>query len=387
MERRVTQSSRARINAALLGGSCKRLYLHSLDSDGPPAALACPQDPSVFVTDENGIKQATVQYFAELFRRTPRAPSQKPWMTTPSIVRIRECASQSPFQWPQLLTLSDLRALLRKGNARPSPGPDLWEKWCVKALSDSALALVLDLLNYEIRTSHFPESVKPAIMTTIFKRGSRTDLANYRGITCSNLIKNLPFAWLNHLLSRYITKHGILPETQVATQPGVQARDLTSFLAQRKGFDRLEPEGFYDAVRAYGLPLSLIDLDKSAQDNVPYQVKTVHGLTQPFTLSGVTQQGGPFSPLKSTLTTSMVNHWLHDILTDDDRLYFVTQQSRLGKPHTPDDRLQLRAQMVEAMDDSILLMPSLDAVYTSALHADRFQAAYGWETNWAKSLL
>ncbi|RDX46496.1 hypothetical protein OH76DRAFT_1558338 [Lentinus brumalis] len=148
-----------------------------------------------------------------------------------------------------------------------------------------------------------------------------------------------------------------------------------------------EPEGFYDAVRAYGLPLSLIDLDKSAQDNVPYQVKTVHGLTEPFTLSGITQQGGPFSPLKSTLTTSMVNHWLHDSLPNDDRLYFMSRQGKLDKPHTPDDRLRLHTQMVEAMDDSILLMPSLKAVYTSALHADRFQAAYGWETNWSKSLL
>ncbi len=180
-------------------------------------------------------------------------------------------------------------------------------------------------------------------MTTIFKRGSRTDLSNYRGITCSNLIKNLPFAWLNYLLSMYITTTGILPETQVATQPGVQARDLTSFLSQvdayarrhniplfalrrdqKKGFDRLEPEGFYDAVTAYGLPPQLIQLDRSAQDNVPYQVKTLHGLTDRFTLSAITQQGGPFSPLKSTLTTSMVNHWLSDTLSGDEQMVFCT---------------------------------------------------------------
>ncbi|TFK86682.1 hypothetical protein K466DRAFT_473922, partial [Polyporus arcularius HHB13444] len=337
---------------------------------GPPAALSLPSDPKVFVTDPTGIKDATVKYFTELFQRAPRAPSQKPWMTTPSVVTIRE----------------HLRALLRKGNARPAPGPDLWEKWCIKALSDSALSLVLDLVNYEILHSHFPDSVKPAIMTTIFKRGSRTDLSNYRGITCSNLIKNLPFAWLNHHLSAYITQQGILPETQVATQPGVQARDLTSFLSH--GFDRLEPEGFYDAVRAYGLPESLIALDQSAQHNVPCQVKTVHGLTQTFTLSGVTQQGGPFSPLKSTLTTSMANHWLRDVLQDmPDNLTFVTHQGSRGKPHTPDDRLRLCTQMVEAMDDSILLMPTLAATTKSALFADRFQAAYGWETNWSKSLL
>ncbi|KAI0364746.1 hypothetical protein BV20DRAFT_930099, partial [Pilatotrama ljubarskyi] len=334
---------------------------------GPPAALQSPDDPSILVTSASGIKEATVHYFSSLFTRTPRVPSQKPWMTTPSIAHIH------------------LRMLLHKGNPRPSPGPDLWEKWYIKALSDSALSLVLDLVNNEIKNSHIPDSVKPAIMSTIFKRGVRTDLANYRGITCSNLLKNLPFAWLNQLLAPYAAEHGILPQAQVATQPGVQARDLVSFLAQ--GFDRLEPEGFYDAVQAYGLPRALADLDRSVQHCVPYQVKTAYGLTTSFTVSGVTQQGGPFSPLKSTLTTSMVNHWLSDVMVPEDCLMLMSRQGTLGKPHIPDDHLRLHLLMVEAMDDSILLMPSLTALRTAALHADRFQAAYGWETNWAKSLL
>ena len=70
------------------------------------------------------------------------------------------------------MTLSDLRFMLRKDNPRPSPGPDLWEKWCTRALDDSALQLVLDLVNYEMSNSHFPDSVKPAVLSTIFKRGA-----------------------------------------------------------------------------------------------------------------------------------------------------------------------------------------------------------------------
>ncbi|CDO70490.1 hypothetical protein BN946_scf184569.g33 [Trametes cinnabarina] len=406
LEWRATQSSRARINSALLGGSCKRLYVHSLDSDGPPAALSSPDDNSTYITDASGIKDATVQYFKSLFHRTPRRPSKKPWMDTASIRRIRQRTADAPFEWPRPLTLEEFRVLLRKGNPRPSPGPDLWEKWCVKALSDTSLSLVLDLVNYEIVHSHFPACVKPAIISTIFKRGLRTDLSNYRGITCSNFVKNVPFSWLNHLLSFYVTSLRILPETQIATQPGVQARDLTSFLSQidayahrhnqplfvlrrdqRKGFDRLEPEGFYDAVRAYGLPSSLIDLDCSAQDSVPYRVKTIHGLTDSFVLSGITQQGGPFSPLKSTLTTSMLTSWLDDATPPAEQLRLITFQSRSGKPHTPDDTLALTTQMCEAMDDSLIIRTSLTTSQSSALLAERFQAAYGWETNWSKSLL
>lgn len=146
----------------------------------------------------------------------------------------------------------------------------------------------------------------------------------------------------------------------------------------------MEPEGFYDAVLAYGLLPSLIDLDRSAQYNVPCQVKTVQGLTPPFLISRVTQQGGSFSPMKSTLTTSMANHWLHDIIAPDQRVVFQARHSSRHLPHTPDDRLCLHAQFVEAMDDLVVIASSLDACRTAGFHVERFQAAYGWETNWPK---
>ncbi|KAG1747818.1 uncharacterized protein EDB91DRAFT_1033421, partial [Suillus paluster] len=152
----------------------------------------------------------TRTYFTDLFTCQDHPIVQKPWMETPS----------------------SLRATLRKGNPQPSPGPDRWEKWCVKSLSDTALRLVLQLVNYEICNSHFPASVKPINMTTIYKRGPKTLLANYRGICCSNFLLNIPFAWLNSLLIPYLMRLHVLPEGQVATQPGVQGRDLTSFLSQ-----------------------------------------------------------------------------------------------------------------------------------------------------------
>jgi hypothetical protein len=47
----------------------------------------------------------------------------------------------------------------------------------------------------------------------------------------SNFLANSPMTWLNHLLTPYIATNHILPDMQVATQQGVQMRDLTSFLA------------------------------------------------------------------------------------------------------------------------------------------------------------
>ncbi|KAF8955882.1 hypothetical protein BDZ97DRAFT_1926195 [Flammula alnicola] len=169
------------------------------------------------------------------------------------------------------------------GNPKPTPGSDGWEKWFVKRLGDRALEAVLDLLNYIITCSHFPDCVKQTNISTIHKHGPSVFLQNYRGIACNNLLLNLVFGWLNSLLMPYIAKHSVIPECQLTMQPGVQGCDLLSFISQmecwaereniplyilqrdqKKGFDMLEPQGFYDALEAYGLPSTISDLDRSS---------------------------------------------------------------------------------------------------------------------------
>ena len=401
----LTKTARFRIRLTLGGGSCKRLYPHSFSS--LPLALTPFPDsqPDHVITGPDAVKSATVAYFQKLYHQTGRTHQQKPWLTSPSVTDIRVSTSSDPFQWPVLLSLKDLRALLSRGNSRPTPGPDGWEKWFLRYLSDDALSIILKLINHILSHSHVPDCIKPTNLSTIHKRGPNTYLSNYRGVACNNCLLNLPFAWLNYRITPYLTHHRIIPECQVATQPGTQGRDLISYISQielwaarenvplyilqrdqRKGFDMLEPEGFYDAITAYGLPSSIIDLDRSAQDSVPYQVKTAYGLTDSFIVSGVTKQGGSLSPLKCTLTTSLCSRWLMD-LDRQGTLTIQTHQSRIAKPHTPSDDLSLHVSMIEAMDDTLIMRHSLTALKFSARCADRFQATYGWETEWRKSAL
>lgn len=124
----------------------------------------------------------------------------------------------------------------------------------------------------------------------------------------------------------------MVPQTQIAAQPGTQGHDLLSFTFQvkywaawqnlplyslqcdqMKAFDMLEPQGFYNAITGYGLLQSIIDLDHSSQADVPYHVKTTYGFTDIFFVDGVSKQGGSISPLKCVLTTSLCNHWLSDL--------------------------------------------------------------------------
>ncbi|KAJ7670832.1 hypothetical protein DFH06DRAFT_1370021, partial [Mycena polygramma] len=185
---------------------------------------------------------------------------------------------------------------------------------------------------------------------------------------------------------------GIVPETQVAVQQGVQTRDLMSFLAsiqtwaerhketvvalkrdQMKGFDYLAPEGFYDAVLAYGLPQAIIDLDRAAQTDTKCRIRTFHGPTSPIVVSGVTKQGGPASPLKAIYTTSLGHRYLDDIASKDpDGLVITTLNALKADPHRSEDELQVLVTMVEATDDSFIFAKSLRAAQVFCLHMERF---------------
>src|ERR1700683_2517989 len=222
--------------------------------------------------------------------------------------------------------------MIRCGNNWPAPGPDGWEKWLIKSLSDETLILVMDLLNYIVVHSIFPGNVKDMWLTMFHKCGIHTNLTNWRGLMISNFMANAPMTWLNFLLVPYAARKSLIPETQVATQQGVQNRDLMIYLSavksfanhhkqtvyalqrdQMKGFDYLHPQGFYDAIIAYGLPLEIIKLDRAAQRETKVFIRTTYGTTGLIVLNGVTKQGGPLSPLKSTMTTSLGHHYLNDL--------------------------------------------------------------------------
>ena len=188
----------------------------------------------------------------------------------------------------------------------------------------------------------------------------------------SNFLVNSPMTWLNYKLTPYAAKLKVIPETQVATNQGVQTRDVMSFLSrimcysdhnkqpiytlqcdQMKGFNYLLPSGFYDTMKGYGFPDSIRKLDEAAQTQTKAFIHTAFGTTGPIIIDGLTKQGGPLSPIQSTQTTSLGHLYLNDLAKDDpSTLILKSKSQKLGNPHTPLDETQLQVTMVEAMDDS-----------------------------------
>jgi hypothetical protein len=332
---RAHTTDKKRITGTLLGGSAKKLMATG-EYNGLPTVVNSLGLDDKLVTEPNAIKSVTKEYWSKLYKQQDTPDVPKLWLDSPTVTEVRERVEQEPFEWPVPASVADFRAMLRKGNHRPAPGPNKWGKWCVKNLSDDALSLVVDLHNYQVMNSVCPGNIMDMWLTYIHKRGIRTNLINYRGLMLSNFLANLPMTWLNYKLVPYAAKMRIIPETQVATNQGVQTRDIMSFLSrvicysdrnkqliyalqrdQMKGFDYLLLSGFYDAMKAYGFPDSIRKLDEAVQKQTKAFVRTAFGITGLIVVDGLTKQGGPLSPIKSTLTTSLGHRYLDDLTRND----------------------------------------------------------------------
>ena len=144
----------------------------------------------------------------------------------------------------------------------------------------------------------------------------------------------------------------------------------------------------YDAIQAYGLPQTIIDLDRAAQSSTKVYVQTAFRTAGPIVVNAVTKQGGPASPLKSTLTTSLGHRYLDDLArSEEGTLVLQTEAVREGKePHGPDHQIRAQVTMVEATDDSMIFAKDLSTLQRYTLEMEKFQYAYGWLTSWKKTV-
>lgn len=408
---KVKRYDSARMINVLKGGSAKRLTLDT-EFVEMPLALNPLKDPhgiepdmSKIVTGAEQVKSITSQYFENLYKAPQERLVEKPWMETKSVKKIRAEIQKDPFVWPRHIEIEEYRSVLRRGNQRPAPGPDQCEKWVVKSMGDKALSVILKLVNYIIAHNRFPGDIKATMLLYLYKKGLMTALINWRGIMMSNFIAQSPMAILNIGLTPYMSRKGIVPPTQMACQKGAQSRDLISFLSQvrcyakrsrqtiyvikrdqMKGFDFLSPLGFHDAIKAYGLPHNIAELDKAAIDDNRCIPRTAYGLADSFRVSGLTKQGSILSPTKSVMTTGMFHRWIDDEMEEEDGKLVVRSAMReKRKSHYPDDREEFTILMAEMMDDSLIFGTTPEFIQKATGLAERIQFVYGWMTSWGKS--
>ena len=101
------------------------------------------------------------------------------------------------------ISVSGVLDQLNKLNPSKAQWPDGIPPWFMNTYAAQLAPIFHNIFQLSVDSSQVPEAWKNANVTAIFKKGSRTEAANYRPISITSVASKL----LEHIIHRHVMKH------------------------------------------------------------------------------------------------------------------------------------------------------------------------------------
>ena len=183
---------------------------------------------------------------------------------------------------------------------------------------------VMKLLFNEIYdTGIYPEQWSSGIIIPIYKKGTREDPSNYRGITLTSAMSKLFTYMLNQRINDWSEESGILSQAQFAYKKGYSTTDAIfvlnttlafcieslkhsccGFIDFSKAFDKIDREMLYRKLKQCNISSKFLNLIKNMYSQFKSCVRTSDGTTEYFCQENGVLQGESLSP---TLFAAYIN--------------------------------------------------------------------------------
>ena len=99
-----------------------------------------------------------------------------------------------------------------------SCGPDQVPITIIKSVADTLSPILSNLINHSLSAGIFPDALKSAKITPIFKAGGKTLISNYRPISLLNSFSKIYEKIFLLKLNSFLTKHSIIYDGQYGFQ-------------------------------------------------------------------------------------------------------------------------------------------------------------------------
>ena len=210
---------------------------------------------------------------------------------------------------------SEVHATVMGLKLESAPGWDNISVKFLKAAHEQIVPILSYLSNLCFEQGIFPDALKVAVITPVYKGGDRSDPSNYRPISVLPSISKILEKLLNSRLIKYLSKHNILSPSQFGFRQGKSTEDailsLTStivdrvdkgskclavFLDLKKAFDTVSVPVLLQRLEHIGIRGSPLEIFKSYLNKRKHTVKIGEFTSTEETISYGVGQGTVLGP-------------------------------------------------------------------------------------------
>ena len=135
--------------------------------------------------------------------------------TKEDLTNIPECTGRPyPIMLPISISTAGIQKLLEEVDTKKASGPDNILAWVLKHCAREIAPILSKLFSQSLDTSNIPHDWLTANVTPVFKKGDRSNAANYRPISLASICCKLMEHILCHFIMNHLELHHILNNFQ-----------------------------------------------------------------------------------------------------------------------------------------------------------------------------